>query len=55
MPYSIDELIEKFLKKTNKPVRYSVVEKLLMTIDRGSVPKPGESKREYIKEYYKTH
>lgn len=55
MPYPIDTLIEKFLKKTNKPVRYSIVEKLLMTIDRGSVPKPGESKREYIKTYYQTH
>lgn len=55
MPYSINTLIEKFLKKTNKPVRYSVVEKLLMTIDRGSVPNPGESKREYINAYYQNH
>lgn len=55
MEFSIDDLISKFLKKTSKPVRKSVVEKLLFEIDRGSVPKPGESKREYIKTYYQTH
>ena len=55
MEFSIDDLISKFLKKTSKPVRKSIVEKLLFEIDRGSVPKPGESKREYIKTYYQTH
>lgn len=55
MNFSRSDLVEKWLKRTKKPVRHDIVEKLIWTLDRGSVPKPGESKREYIKAYYQTH
>lgn len=49
MNFSRSDLVEKWLKRTKKPVRHDVVEKLIWTLDRSKVPAPGASKKEAIK------